>query len=290
MEGYSPSPGQNLDVHYLPVAPRFFETLGIPLLLGRPINAQDTPAAAAVVVVNETFVERFLPNQNPLGQHIALGAPFKAPGAEIIGVVGDSKYFDLREPAQPMAFFSLWQKPVADIEIVLRTAAASGAAAGARQALQQAGSKLPILGTTTLNAQIDQSLVQQKLLTTLCSIFGLLALILASVGIYGTLAYSIAGRTVEIGIRMALGAQRRHVVWMVLRDLFVVVALGLMAGLPLALGTTRWLKSFLFGVGEIDPLAIAAAVLLILALAVPAGYLPARRAARIDPMRAVRHE
>jgi len=291
IEGYIESPGKKLNVYDVPVAPRFFETLGIPLLLGRTIGFRDTPASPAVAVVNESFVQRYLPNQNPLGKHISLGAPFKAPGAEIVGVVADSKYYDLREQAQPMVFFSLWQNPSAGFEIVLRTAAApSGVATEARQALKQASSRLPILGITTLNAQIEKSLDQQKMITTLCGIFGLLALILASIGIYGTLAYSVAGRTVEIGIRMAIGAQRRNVVWMVLRDSFVLIAIGLAAGLPLALGTTSWLKSFLFGVREIDPLAIAAAILLILALALLAGYLPARRAARIDPMRALRHE
>jgi predicted permease len=287
IEGFTESAG---DVHYLPVAPGFFDTLGIPLVAGKTIGSQDTPATPAVAVVNQTFVDRYLPNQNPLGRHFSLGAPFKAPGAEIIGVVADSKYFDLREQAQPMAFFSIWQRPEAGIEIILRTAAAPGMAVEARQVLQQASSNLPILGISTLNAQIEESLDQQKLLTALCSIFGLLALILASVGIYGTLAYSVAGRTTEIGIRMAIGAQKHQVVWMVLRDSLVVIALGLVVGLPLALGTTRWLKSFLFGVGPIDPLAIGAAVLLTCAVSVLAGFFPAHRAARIDPMRAVRHE
>ncbi|HEX4232090.1 MAG TPA: FtsX-like permease family protein [Bryobacteraceae bacterium] len=190
-----------------------------------------------------------------------------------------------------MAFFSLWQTPVAEIEIVLRTAAApSGLIAEARRALKQVSAKLPILKITTLNTQIEGSLEQEKLIAALSSIFGLLALILASIGIYGTLAYSVAGRTVEIGIRMAVGARRSNVVWMVLRDSFIVIAIGMAIGLPLAFGATQWLKSFLFGVREIDPLAIAAAVLLVLTLALLASYLPARRAARIDPMRALRHE
>ncbi len=291
MQGYTATPAAKTSVYDVPVGPHFFETLGIPLLLGRTIDPRDTPASPAVAVVNQSFVNLYLPHQNPLGQHIMLGYPFSAPGAEIVGVVADSKYYDLREQAEPMVFFSLWQKPVAGIEIVLRTAAApSGVVAEARQALKQASSKLPILRITTLNAQIEGSLDQQKMITALCGIFGLLALVLALIGIYGTLAYSVAGRIAEIGIRMAIGAQRRNVVWMVLRDSFILIALGILAGLPLAIGATRWLKSFLFGVREIDPLAIAAAVLLILALALLAGYLPARRAARIDPMRALRHE
>lgn len=291
VEGYIPSPGRNLDVSVVPVAPRFFETLRISLLLGRTIDPHDTPSSPAVAVVNQSFVNQNLPNQNPLGRHISLGAPFKAPGAEIVGVVADSKYYDIRKQAEPMAFFSLWQDPVDDFEIILRTAAAPmGVASEVRGALGQVSSKLPVLGVNTLNAQVEKSLDEQKLITTLCSIFGLVALVLASVGIYGTLAYSVAGRTTEIGIRIAVGAQRRSVVWMILRDSWVLVGLGIVAGLPFAFGTTRWLKSFLFGVPDLDPLAIAAAVLLICGLALVASYLPARRASTIDPMRAVRHE
>ena len=291
MQNRAESPGKKYHVFHLPVGPRFFETLGIPLLLGRTITSRDTAASPAVAIVNQSFVNQYLPKQNPLGQHISLGAPFKAPGAEIVGVVADSKYYDLREETPPMVFFSLWQRPTTGIEVVLRTAAAPpGIAPEARQALRQVSSKLPILGITTLNAQIEKSLGQQKMITTLCTIFGLLALSLAAIGIYGTLAYSMSGRTVEIGIRMAIGAQRRNVVWLVVRDSLALIGLGIMVGLLLAFSATRWLKSFLFGVREIDPMAIAAAVLLVFALAILAGYLPARRAAGIDPMRALRHE
>ncbi len=291
LEGYTESPGKELNVYDVPVAPRFFETLGIPLLLGRTIASSDTPASAAVAVVNQTFVERYLPHQNPLGQHISHGAPFNAPGAEIVGVVADSKYYDLREKPEPMVYYPLSQKPVDGFEAILRTAAAPAGVAGeVRQALKQVSSKLPILEVTTLDHQIENSLGQQKMITMLSSIFGLLALLLACIGVYGTLAYAVAGRTTEIGIRMAIGAQRHNVVWVIMRDSLLLIAIGLAAGLPLALGAARWLKSFLFGVREIDPLAIAAAILLIVALALLAGYLPARRAARIDPMRALRHE
>jgi predicted permease len=280
-----------MDVYHLPAGPGFFETLRIPILRGRAIGARDTPASPQVVVVNQTFVNLYLPHENPIGKHMMTGAPFKAPGAEIVGVAADSKFYDLREKAQPMAFFALWQQPVPGVEIVLRTATAPASiTTEVRQALQQVSSKIPILKVTTLNNQIEHSLEQQKMITTLCGIFGVLALVLASVGIYGTLAYSVAQRTSEIGIRMAIGAQRRNVIWMVLRDSLVLISAGILIGLPLALGGTRWLSSFLFGVQRMDPLAIGSAVLLILVMALAAGYLPARRAAKIDPMRALRHE
>ncbi|HXJ38380.1 MAG TPA: FtsX-like permease family protein, partial [Bryobacteraceae bacterium] len=226
----------------------------------------------------------------PIGQLISLGSPFKQPGFEIVGVVADSKYYDLREDPKPMGFFPIWQRPVTGFELVLHTSAAAGVPAEVRRTLQQVSSKLPILDETRLNLQVERSLREQKMITSLCSIFGALALILASIGIYGTLAYSVTGRVHEIGIRMAIGAQRSNVVWLVLRDSALLIAVGVFVGLPLALAATRWIKSFLFGVPTLDPLAIAAAILLILILASFAAYLPARRAARIDPMRALRHE
>ncbi|MGA8027952.1 MAG: ABC transporter permease [Bryobacteraceae bacterium] len=291
IEGYTAPSGLKLNVYDVPVGPRFFETLGIPLLLGRTIGDRDTPASPAVGVVNQSFVNLYLPHQNPIGRHMMIGAPFKAPGVEIVGVVEDSRYYDLREKAPPMVFLSLWQTPSFEVEAVLRTTAAPLAlAAEVRQALKGVDGRLPILKLTTLDSRIEDSLEQQKMMTTLSSIFGLLALVLAAVGIYGTLAYSVAGRTNEIGVRMAIGAQRSNVVWLVLHDSLVVVGVGLLLGFPLALGGTHWLKSFLFGVQQIDPLAIGSALLLICILALLASYLPARRAARIDPMRALRHE
>ena len=291
LEGYTLPPGKNADVYDLPVGPGFFETLRIPLLLGRTIGPRDTPAAPAVAVVNESFVRLYLPQRNPLGQRMMLGSPFKAPGAEIVGVVADAKYYDLREQAKPMAFFSLWQDPRPGVELVLRTAAAPvSVTAEVRRALKEVSSKLPVLKVTTLDRQIESSLEQQKMITSLCSLFGLLALLLAAVGIYGTLAYAVAGRTAEIGIRIAVGAQRASVVWLVLRESILLTIVGIFLGLPLALGSVRWLKSFLFGVQAIDPLAIASAILLVVAVVLLAGYLPARRAAQIDPLHALRHE
>jgi ABC-type antimicrobial peptide transport system permease subunit len=156
--------------------------------------------------------------------------------------------------------------------------------------LNQINSRLPRLEQQTLNDQIEHSLEQQKLITSLCSIFGLLALLLASIGIYGTLAYSVLGRTAEIGTRMAIGAQKSHVISLVLRDLVLVLFAGLLLGLPFAFGATCWLESFLFGVRPLDPMALSVSVLLIAGIALLAGYLPARRAANIDPMQALRHE
>lgn len=291
IEGYTPRAGVQMNVWDVPVGPNFFQTLGIPTLLGRTISDRDTPDTPAVAVVNQSFVNEFFPNQNPLGHHMIHGDPFRPPGAEIVGVVADSRFYDVHEPARPMVYYSLWQQPSPTIEAVLRTSANPFTiAAAVRHAFRQINPRLPILNTTSLDEQIERSLDQQRVIAILCIVFGGLALVLASVGIYGTLAYSVAGRTKEIGIRMAVGAQRRNLTWLVLRDLVILTSAGLVIGLPLGLTGTRWLKSFLFGVAPVDPVALGSALLLLMTVALVAGYLPARRAARIDPMQALRQE
>jgi len=291
IEGYNAPADLKMDVYRVPVAPGFFETTRIPLLLGRTISIRDTPAAPWVAVVNQCFVDTYLPHQNPIGRHITLGSPFEAPGIAIVGVVADSRFYDPRQKAPPMVFFSVWQQPSPEFDAVFRTAAAPlNLIPEVRQAFKEFNGRLPILEANTLDSQVEKSLRQQKMITTLCGAFGLLALVLTLVGIYGTTAYSVAGRTNEIGIRMAIGAQRGSVIWLVLRDALLLIAGGLVFGIPLAFAATHWLKSFLFGVQTVDPLAIGSALLLIVGLAMLAGFLPAQRAARIDPMRALRHE
>lgn len=290
LEGHDVPSGVNLTVHDLPVGPHFFETLGIPLLLGRAIDERDTPSAPRVAVVNQSFVRLYLRHENPIGRHMRLGSPFKPPGAEIVGVVGDARFFDLHEQAPPMVFFSLWQVPTPTIEAAVRTTADPlQIAAAARGVFKQVNSRLPI-ETLTMNSQVEHTLEQQKMITTLCGIFGAVSLLLACVGVYGTFAYSVAGRTHEIGIRMAIGAQQRSVIWLVLRDATVLTLCGLALGLPLALGGTHLLGSLLYHVKWTDPVGIGAAVLLITLTVLMASYLPARRAGRVDPSRALRVE
>jgi predicted permease len=283
-----------MNLYRVEVGPRFFETLGIPVLLGRTIGPRDTPASPGVAVVNESFIATYLPNQNPIGRRIALGSPFRAPGMEIVGVVGDSKYYDLREKAPPMAFLAAWQLQGDDAyagDLLLRTSGeTSGISREVRRVLNGISSKLPVLNVTTLDHQVDESLYQQKMMTSLCSAFGIAALLLAAIGIYGTVAYAVARRTTEIGIRMAIGAQRGNVLWMVLRESVILIAAGLVFGVPLAWLATRWIRTFLFGVPVADPLAVAGAVLLIAVASLLAAYLPASRATKIDPMHALRYE
>lgn len=296
IQGYTAKAGETLDVNTTEVAPRFFQTFGIPLVLGRWIDERDTPSSKIVAVVNNMFVNAYFKGQDPIGCHISLGAPFKSPGAEIVGVVGDSKYFDLRESAAPMAFFSVWQTSrgssfVYANAVVLRTRQSPlRLASAARELLKSVDSRLPILRTRTMSEQIDSSLEQQRLLASLCSAFGILALLLAAVGIYGTLAYSVARRKPEIGIRMAIGAQRHHVLWMVLRESAQIVAMGLLAGLPLAYWAATALRSYLFGITLTDGPAALVAISSVVVFALLAAYLPARRATKVDPTQALRYE
>jgi predicted permease len=294
IEGYTPHSGQEMDVHRVEVAPRFFDTLEIPLLLGRPIGPRDTPDTPPVAVVNSAFVTSYFPQESPLGRRFSLGSPFKQPGFEIVGVAANSKYYDLRELSKPMAFLAAWQHKGDSVyanELVIRTAGSPLALAPeAQRVLKDIDKSLPVIKVTTLDHQLDESLSQQKLLTDLCTIFGAVALILSAIGIYGTIAYTVARRTIEIGIRMAIGAPRERVLWMMVRESVALTVIGLGLGVPLALFAARWIKSFLFGIRGADPLAIAAAILLVTIAALTAGYLPAHRATKIDPMRALKYE
>jgi macrolide transport system ATP-binding/permease protein len=294
IQDYATNAGKEMNLYRVEVGPRFFETLGIPVLLGRTIGPRDTPGSPGAAVVNQSFVTAYLPTQNPIGRRISLGSPFRPPGIEIVGVVADSKYYDLRESAKPMAFLAAWQLEGDDAyagDLLLRTSGEPSAiTAAVRRVLNGISTKLPVLNVTTLDQQLDLSLYQLKMITSLCSVFGVAALLLAAIGIYGTVAYAVTRRTTEIGIRIAIGAQRMNVLWMVLRDSIVSIAAGLVFGLPLAWAATRWIRTFLFGVPVADPLATAGAVLLIANASLIAGYLAAFRATKIDPVHALRYE
>ncbi len=294
-EGSNPPHWQDLRVYTVEVGPHFFETLKTSILLGRGIGTRDTAAAPSAIVVNETFVNRYLHGRNPIGVKLSLGNPYSAPGSEIVGVARDSKYYDLREDPQPMAFYSLWQPRRGEYtiahEILLRTSAdAASVVPEVRRTFGKISSKLPILEVSTLNEQINHSMEQQRLIAFLCTALGIMALLLASIGIYGTVAYSVARRTPEIGIRMAIGARPGNILWMVLGDIAALLLAGIALGLPLSSLAARWIKSFLFGVAPEDPAAIFIAILLITLLGSLAAFLPARRAASIEPISALKYE
>jgi predicted permease len=283
----------------LTVGPSFFSTMQIPILLGREIEERDQSGSHRVAVVNEAFAKAAFGDGNPLGQHIRLG-PFGLGGTvpaddlEIVGVCKNARYGSLKQDFAPILYFPYSQgafPPVTQMTYELRTAGDPLALANAvREIVHQADARVPIYGLKTEQAQIDQTINQEITFARLCSTFAMLALIIACVGLYGTMAYTVARRTNEIGLRMALGAQRSRIVGMVLREVIVLAAAGLAIGLPAAYGSVHLIDSFLFGMKPTDPLAISLAAVTLVTAAILAGYAPARRASRIDPMIALRHE
>ena len=283
--------GQDLTVRNNVVGPDFFAAMGLPLLLGRGFGPQDTANSQRVAVISESMANQFFPNGSPLGKRFGIDGPESSDQMEVIGVVKDAKYGTLTEEFRPMAFYLHVQQPDALGNFVVRLSRPPGTVVPQiRQAFKQVNRNLPIDDVLTLSDQIGRSLVQQKLVARLAAFFGGLALLLASVGLYGVMSYGVARRTSEIGIRMALGAHRRNVLWLVLREALMLVVIGLVIGVLASLALTKTAASLLYELKPNDPLTIAMATLLLAGVAALAGYLPARRAARVDPMVALRDE
>jgi predicted permease len=281
--------------HVLATGPGFFTTMQIPLLGGREFDARDRLGSPPVAIVNQAWVKTNIDGVNPMGRRIvSFGPRLKPQEMEIIGVAKNARYDQLTGDFPAIVYLPFAQNlnvPVEEMTFFLRTVGDPLAYADTvRRIVHQADARIPVTNLGTEAAQIDGEMSQQILFARLCSVFAMLALAIACVGLYGTMSYTVARRTGEIGIRMALGAQRGTVVWMILRDVLILVVLGLAISLPAALGASRLLESLLFGVKPGDPGAIAAAVAILLSAALVAGYLPARKASRIDPMTAVRHE
>jgi predicted permease len=268
----------------------YFTTMGIPLIAGRSFNQHDTGASQRVAIISETMAARFFPNGSPLGKRFGTtDRPQK--DLEIVGVVKDAKYGTIAEQMRPMAYYPHAQVPQPLENFVVRFSGAPEAIVPqVRQAIKQVNGALPVDEVVSLSEFIGRSLTRQKLVARLASFFGLLALLLACIGLYGVLSYSVARRTNEIGIRMALGAHRRNVLWLALREAFTLVVIGVVLGLAVSLAAARIASTLLFDVKPNDPLTITLATLLLLAVATFAAYLPARRAARVDPMIALRHD
>jgi predicted permease len=294
-EGYAPPPGQDMNIHINVVSWKYFETVGTPILLGREMGLQDTASSPRVAVINATMAHDFFGDQNPIGRRFGFGDNPKHSGdIEIVGVAADAKYSNLRQKPEPMAFLPCLQDQgnAAYVwEVELRTVGdPRSAAAAVRSALAGIDKGLPATKLKTLSEQVDDSLEQERTISELSSFFGLLALTLACVGLYGVMAYMVARRTSEMGIRMALGARSRDVLRSVLREGLFLVLAGIAVGIPAAIGAGHLISSMLFGLTPSDPVTISLATLLLVAVAVLAGYLPARRASRVDPMVALRYE
>ena len=300
IEGHPPD--EQIDSSFDRVGPHYFETIGTRMLRGRAITEQDTPTSRQVAVINQAFVRKFFPKEDPIGKHFGFGDSRNAGDLEIVGITEDAKYADAREPAYPMCFlpflqlakdpklaFMMGSHYIGDIELRV-SGKPQNLEANVRRTLAEIDSNLNVLDVLTLKEQVAQNFNQDRLIARLTELFGFLALILACVGLYGVTAYSVARRTSEIGIRMALGANRGNVLGLVLRGALLQLGLGLAVGIPAALAGGRLLSSQLYAVKSYDPLILALAAVVLGACALFAGFVPARRAASIDPMRALRTE
>jgi len=282
--------GESRTVRSNVAGPDFFRTLGVPVLEGRDFADSDTAKSPHVGIINETFAKRFLPNQNPLG-HI-IGPDNGMYQMTIVGVVKDHKYRSIDEEPIPMAWYMYAQIPViGKMQVEMRVHGDPLAILpSARKVLQQMDPNLPLIEPITQRAQYDLTISHQLLFARLAGFFGLLAVILVATGLYGTLAYRVNNRTVEIGVRIAVGAQRTQVVWMVLRDSLLLTTAGVLIGLPFSLLVARALTSSLYGVKPYDPAIYLFAALGVAAVAIAASVIPARRAAGVDPLTALRSE
>jgi predicted permease len=293
VEGYERKTGENMNPHMQYVTPGFFATIGQKLLVGRDFNDNDQFEAPKVAIVNQKFATKYFGAQSPLGRHIGYGGdPGTKTDITIAGVVSDTKYEDMRQEIPREVYIPYVQNRfVTEMTAYVRTGRGSDqfftALRGEVRALDP---NLPVYDVRTLDEQVDQSLILERMVATLSAVFGGLATFLAAIGLYGVMAYTVTRRTREIGIRVALGAGRAEVMWLVMREALVLLGIGLAAGLPSAWMLTQVVKSQLYGVAPHDPAAIAAGVLLISLIALAAAWAPGRRATLIHPTEALRCE
>ena len=292
IEGYQKKPTEEIDPHYNAVTPGYLEAMGMHLLAGRDFSAKDVAGAPRVALVNETFAKRYFAGGLAAGHRIGMGSdPGTPTNIEIVGVVNDTRYESLRDDIPPLVMLCAAQQPPSAMTAYVRTSLdPDGAFRSIRAAVHGIDANLPVIGIRTLERTVNDSLITERLIATLSTVFGALATLLAVLGLYGVMAYMVARRSREIGIRMALGALSGNVVWLVMREVLVIVVAGVAAGLPAAYALTRVVQTQLYGVEPTDGISIGMATLLLGGVALLAGYIPARRAASYDPVRVLRYE
>jgi predicted permease len=270
----------------------FFSTVGLPLQVGRPFSGHDTEATPAVAIINETMQRHFFPNQYAIGHHFGIGGePSHGNDFEIIGVVKDAKYVNLGESQQMAAYFPYSQRVQYFSNFAVRyTGDKTPVVTAVRQTLAEINPAILVRHVSTLEDQVNGSIATPRLIAQLSAFFGLVAVFLSSIGIYGLISYSVLRRTSEIGIRLALGARTTSLLWMVLREAALLLSIGILVGVPVALLSTRILRKLLYQLSPNDPWALVLAVVAVAAMALLAAWLPARRASRVDPIIALRCE
>jgi predicted permease len=283
------------EVRYDWVGPGFFAASGIPILEGRDIGPQDSGNGQRVGVINETFARKFFPKSNPIGQRVTVREANGYFDFVIVGVAADSKHGSVREKPFPR-FYAPFFNPEGNTgptyaTVIVRTFGNPvGVSASIRAAVKDVAANLPPVTTVTMDQQLADSLATDRMITELSGAFGVLAIILVCIGLYGIMAYAVSGRTNEIGVRMALGARRKNVLCLILGESLLLVFAGVVIGVPIVFAAGKWVSSLLFGVNPADPLAIALAAVLMFLVGIVACYVPGRRAMRVDPMIALRYE
>jgi predicted permease len=279
------------DINRVVVSATFFEALGIPVVAGRGFDNRDTYEAPKVAIINETAARKFFPGASPLGEHFGYNPDSSETQMEIVGVIRDTKYNSVREPAPPTTYVPYEQTPATGVTFELRTTGDPYTIVNSvREAVRQVDANLPVADISTQSEQIETRLLQERLFAQACMLFGVLAGALAAIGLFGLMSYNVSRRTNEIGVRMALGARAATVLGLIMRESMWLVAGGVAIGLLLAFAAGRLIASQLFGLAPTDAGTFLLATLLMVAVSAAAGYLPARRASRVDPNEALRYE
>lgn len=292
IDGRKLAEGGGISVAVNDLGPGYFATLGTPMLLGREFVPEDNEGSTKVAVVSETLARQCFGNENPIGGRIA---DHGDPEVEIVGVVKDSRYANVRDRPRVVLYMPIFQANLGQVFFattfeVRYSGGLSTVLNEIRRQIHAVDPSLPLFRVKTLETQTNDSFVKERLIATLSSFFGLLAMLLVSIGLYGTISYGVARRTGEIGVRMALGARRNDILWAVLQETLLMLVIGIGIGLPCAVAASQLLASQLYGVKPTDVLTMLAAALLVATVALLAGFLPAWRASRVDPMVALRHE
>ena len=294
VEGFTSNNNNDKQAANDQVGPNYFSIVGIPILLGREIGLQDTESSPQVAVINETMARFYFHGSNPIGKKIWIDTEReRQKPIEIVGVVRDVRDHELREPAQRRFYRPIFQKmdQIAAFNFEVRAAGDKSAVTDSlRRTVQSTAPTVPIFSIKSVNELATRTISNEILVAKLSSFFGSLALLLAAIGLYGLMSYAVAGRTREIGLRMALGAQRGNVLWLVLREALLLVLAGVLVGIPAALLSSRLLNSMIFGLKSTDPISLLIVIIVLGAIAAFAGFIPARRATKIDPMVALRYE
>ncbi len=293
VEGNPPlTPGTSRTADFVSISPEYFRIMSIPLLAGRPFDQRDIDTAPRVAIINQQLARTYFPNQNPVGKFLTFGLPPEGEiNRQIVGVVGDVRDVSLGQVPGPMMYAPYTQATFWGANLVIKTTLNPQSVANTvREQVHKIDKDLPITGIAEIPEEIQASAAQPKFRTVLLSLFAAMALILSAIGIFGVISYSVSCRTNEIGIRVALGATRANILQMILKETLKLAAAGLLVGIPTALAATHLLSHMLFNVSSTDPLTLTIVVAILAAVAATAGYLPARRATKVDPIKALRYE